>query len=283
MWTTERKPDSWRDTVIIQSYKGKKDRKDLDNVRNLHTKSEIQKVFSHIVTSEIKPIITDNLTEYQIGAIPGHKPEEHLFTLKSVLALKEKNGEAIGIEFLDLSKYFDKENLVDVLAELKKANVDDKHYNLVYELNKDTRVTVRTAVGDSESVETAETVAQGSIEAGIISSNSLSKGVDEFFASSSCDSFYGSLRLLPQSYQDDLFRFCNSPLDAQLGNLRFENLADSKLLQYNHSKSSIITVGNKKERAKLTNEFKENPPLLFGRKMKIENQGSFLGEEIGVL
>ena len=74
---------------------------------------------------------------------------------------------------------------MDVLTELKKAKIDNKLYRLIYELNKDARVTVRTAVGNSKEIETTETVVQGSIKVGRISSNSLSKGVDDFFSSSS--------------------------------------------------------------------------------------------------
>ena len=40
-------------------------------------------------------------------------------------------------------------------------------------------------------------------------------------------------------------------------------------------------VGEKKAREKLRKEFEANPPLLFGRKMLIESQGTYLGEEIG--
>ena len=96
VWNKEKKPDSRRDTVIIPISKGKGSRSDMDNKRNLHTKSEFQKVFGHLVTDAIKPIVVDNLSPFQIGAIPGHRPEEHLFIMKSVLALKEKNNEAIG-------------------------------------------------------------------------------------------------------------------------------------------------------------------------------------------
>ena len=162
VWKKEKKPDIWRDTIIIQSYKGKKDRKDLDNIRNLHTKPDVQKFFGHLVTDAIKPVVVENLSEFQIGAIPGHRSDEHLFTLKSVLALKEKNNESVAVELLDLSKYFDKEVLVDTLDELHKSKVTNKLYNLVYELNKDTRVTVRTAVGDTDKIDVNETVAQGS-------------------------------------------------------------------------------------------------------------------------
>ena len=56
----------------------------------------------------MKPMIVENMSEYQIGAIPGHRPEEHLYTLKSFVALAEKNNVAVAINLLDLVKYFDK-------------------------------------------------------------------------------------------------------------------------------------------------------------------------------
>ena len=107
-------------------------------------------MFGHLVTEAIKPIIVENLSEFQIGAIPGHRSDEHIFTLKSVLALKEKNNESIVAELLDLSKYFDKESLIDVLGELYKSNDTRKLYKLVHELNNNTRVIVKTAVGETE-------------------------------------------------------------------------------------------------------------------------------------
>ena len=183
----------------------------------------IQKVFSHMVTNAIKPIVVKNISLYQIGAIPGHRSEEHLFSLKSVAALAEKNGVAIAVNLLDLSKFFDKKNLLDTMDELYKAKIKGKLYKLLYEMNKDTRITVRTAVGDSDQRETGEGLAQGTSEAGIASSVSLSKGVDEFFESSENELTYGTVTLLPQIFQDDLSHLCLDPLSAQLGLDRFEN------------------------------------------------------------
>ena len=60
------------------------------------------KVFSHLVTSEIKPIIVKNMPSVQIGAVPGHRAQEYLFTPKSFLAMKEKEKVAIGLTLLDL-------------------------------------------------------------------------------------------------------------------------------------------------------------------------------------
>ena len=57
VWKTEKTPEAWRETLIVQAWKGKGDKADLSNIRHLHLKQDIQKVFSHMVTNLIKPII----------------------------------------------------------------------------------------------------------------------------------------------------------------------------------------------------------------------------------
>ena len=147
-------------------------------------------------------------------------------------------------------------------------------------MNKSTKIKVRTAVGESKEINAFENLAQGSIDSAIVSSNNLSKGVDDFFSTSDSEFYYVSLKLLPQIYQDDLFRVLQDPLSAQLGNDRFENLAHSKQLKYNLKKSLIIILGSKKARSTLEEDFMNNPPMLYGKKMQIKKQGTYLGEEI---
>ena len=101
VWKVEKIPSSWRETVIIQIPKGNAEKHDLDFKRNIHTKDQIPKAFSHIVMTAMKPIIQENISKFQIGAIPGHRSEEHLFTLKSIAALAEKNDVAIAANLLD--------------------------------------------------------------------------------------------------------------------------------------------------------------------------------------
>ena len=103
-----------------------------------------------MVTTAAKPMIVDQMSPFQIGAVPGHRSQEHLFSLKSVVAMFEDNNEALAIQLFDLVKFFDSESLVDGIGELYRSNVKGKPYKLLYELNKDTRITVRTPVGDSE-------------------------------------------------------------------------------------------------------------------------------------
>ena len=150
IWDRERKPDSWRNTVIIQLYKGRGPRENLDFQRNIHTKLDVPKFFGHIVATAAKPNLNSHMSPYQIGTKPGHRAQEHLFVIKSVIGLAEHHGRAIALQLWDLSKYFDRESLVDGLNELYRNNVRGKVYKLLYEMNKDTRISVRTPVGDTE-------------------------------------------------------------------------------------------------------------------------------------
>ena len=88
VWRTEKCPEEWDKTKIIQIFKAGLV-EDLDNYRNIHIKSEAGKMFSHLVVSKIKERITNNMSEFQV-AKPGHRPQENLFVLKSIMALHEK-------------------------------------------------------------------------------------------------------------------------------------------------------------------------------------------------
>ena len=91
------------------------------------------------------------MSKYQIGTKPNHRAQEHLFLLKSVIALYDYLGKALILQLWDISKYFDRESLTDGLNELYKNKIRGKLYKLLYELNKDTRIRVRTRAGTFKS------------------------------------------------------------------------------------------------------------------------------------
>ena len=73
--------------------------------------------------------------------------------------------------------FFDRESLADGLNELYKNNVRGKLCILL--LNKDTRISVRTAVGNTEQRETGEGWGQGTIEGAICIAVNLDNGVQD--------------------------------------------------------------------------------------------------------
>ena len=126
----------------------------------------------------MKPDIKDALSIYQIGGVSGHRPQEFLFVVMSVLQLYMMLGMAVIISCWDIKKYFDKEVLRDGMDALYKAKVNRKLYKLWFNLNEKTRIQVQTAVGLTEEKDTGETLGQGSLGGAIVSSVNLSQSFE---------------------------------------------------------------------------------------------------------
>ena len=87
VWRTEALPDRWERSTLVQLYKGSGSRNILDNMRHIHMKDEVPKFFGDLVVSASKEEMIANMTKYQIGTKPGHRAQENLFVLKSVIRL----------------------------------------------------------------------------------------------------------------------------------------------------------------------------------------------------
>ena len=100
--------------------------------------------------------------------------------------------------------------------------VHGKLYQLLYSMNKNTRITVQTPVGQTEETDTGKTVGQGTLEGAIISALSLDIGVDDHFSGSEYEVCYAGLRLQPLLFQDDVSRLADNPSSLQAGNDKME-------------------------------------------------------------
>ena len=104
VWEKERIPENWRKTTIIQLYKGKGDQSDLNNIRNIHLKDYVPKVFGHLLMNEVKVKIMENMSKFQLGAKAGHRAQEHIYVLKSIIAFKLMYNEGIILNLYYISK-----------------------------------------------------------------------------------------------------------------------------------------------------------------------------------
>ena len=237
VWECERRPIQWENTVAHQLYKGENLRAKLSSYRFIHTKEENPKAFEHIVVSKVKPKVVSGCTKFQIGAIPKHQCQEHLFTLKSVMSWYETLNLPILVQLFDISKFFDKENLKDGMNALYNCGINGKLYRLIFELNRKTALKVKTGVGMSKSAELGENITQGSIGGALFSTASLDYTVNNHFETSQHEISYSNIRLQPLIFQDDIARLTSSVVDAQAGNRMIEAVMESKLLDLNTDKS----------------------------------------------
>ena len=121
VWKTEKLPVIWEKSTLIQLYKSKGSRSDLDNMRHIHIKLEDPKFFGHLVVSATKDKLISAMTKFQIASKPGHRTQEHLFVIKSLISLYIACDMAIILSMWDLSKFFDRESLIDCMKELYRS------------------------------------------------------------------------------------------------------------------------------------------------------------------
>ena len=207
-----------------------------------------------MIVANSKHYIIGNASKYQIGGIAGHRPQEHLFVIKSVISLVQMMGKGLIMEFFDITKYFDKENLRDAMNNLYRAGVVGKNYRMWYQLNKNSKIRVKIpGIGLSDEKNTGELIAQGTIGGALVSGYNLDKDVFEYFEDSPDELYYGGVRIQPLCYQDDLLKVSGSVEGIRFGNKRIESVMKSKQLEIHPKKTCYVVVGNKPNMERIRN------------------------------
>ena len=115
--------------------------------RFLHMKEILARTVDSLVVRQMKQKLISNLSKYQVGSLPGHSIDEHLLTIKTVLARLEETGNGFLFLVMDIISFFDKEDMYDCLETLESLDVNKKAIRMWYLLNKNTRIKVKTALG----------------------------------------------------------------------------------------------------------------------------------------
>ena len=145
------------------------------------------------------------------------------------------------------------------MNEIYKNEVRGKLYRLLYMMNQNTRIRVKTPVGITDAADTGEGLGQGTVEGALASTINLDNGVQDFFARNDGTVnddviYYLGLRLGPYLFQDDVARLTLDPASAQRGNDRMESVAETKLLNFNLEKSCFTIFGRKQRLQEMEKE-----------------------------
>ena len=176
------------------------------------------------------------------------------------------------------------------MAELYKCSIKGKLYKLLYKLNENTRIRVRTPVGLTDAEDTGENLGQGTLIGAVASAVNLDKGMEEYFEGEDNDKeiddserkqeekvYYAETKLSPFLFQDDIMNMSKSVQAAQSAIVKIENLLESKLLDFNVSKCSVIIVGEKRARVRAQQQADSTPLLLGGTNLKQVEAERYLG------
>ena len=107
----EKYPESFKKTTLHMIFKGGRGRKEkLSDSRFIHSKNWFPRTAKACLVEEgMKRQLIDGSSIYQIGGQPGHRSEEHVFSLKLIIAKYRSQGKLVIIQTSDIAKFFEKE------------------------------------------------------------------------------------------------------------------------------------------------------------------------------
>ena len=123
---------------------------------------------------------------------------------------------------------------------------------------------VKTAGGLSETAVVGDCIGQGTAAGGaIVSAANLDQGIKQYFDGSQDEMFYGSVKLQPVAYQDDLGHANKDVLQAQVGNRKLACMLQDKGLHAHEDKTCFNVFGSKVFKEKVRKDLDQSP-LMFG-------------------
>ena len=262
-------PDKFRETTLHQIWKRKPGtrKEDLESNRYIHCKEWLAKTVEAMVVKAMEPELREATNRFQIGGVSGHRPQEHIFCVKSVIHKYVQEKKMIILICYDISAFFDKEVLGDLLDELNCIGVDPRAQRLFYQLNKNTKVRVRTGAGDSDWGEVGDIIGQGSSSAAKVSALNLSRKLDRVFEGNTELATYGAVKQHPYSFQDDVLTQVESVEGLRAANVKMTEVRDLMQTKLNKSKSGYILMGPEAQVNDARQRIKREPIMCNGFQM----------------
>ena len=283
MMKYEEFPKAFKNTTLHQIFKGGKGKREtLSDNRFIHSKSWFPRLAEALVVQGgMKGPLVEGSSEYQIGGQPGHRPEELMFVIKSVIAKQRAEGKAIILQCWDISKFFDKEMIEDAVLTCLKRKVNPKVVRLWHKLNDNTKIRVQTGSGLSQYKEVGAVVGQGTIGGALVSQAVLDEGVGtEFTPGNKEELTYGEVAMGPCMFQDDLIHGTNGVKEARIASAKVNKVMKKLNLNINENKSICILMGPNKKKKEIEETLTLNPIKCGKSEIKLKDTVKWLGQQM---
>ena len=237
MFKMEEFPKDFLNTTLHMIFKSgvKRRREVLSDNRWIHCKDFFARGAECLIVEDgLKIPLIEGSTIYQIGGQPGHRSEELVFVLKSIIAKYKLFGDLLVLQLYDLAQYFDKEMIEDAVLTCLTRKVDPKAIRLWYKMNEKTQIRAKTGSGMSNVAEVGAILGQGTSSGAIISQAVLDEAVKEQFSPGEIGQpSYGAVQMAPMMFQDDLENSSTNLIEARRANRKIDFLLNLRALKLN--------------------------------------------------
>jgi len=176
-------PRDWNKGIIVPIFK-KGNKNDLNNYRGITLTSCVSKIFNRIIANYISNFVEENniLSEIQGGFRKDHRCEDHVFSLKSIAAMRHAENKETYMAFLDFRKAFDTVWRDGLLSVAWNLGIRGKFWSILNSLYQNVQCNVKFGDIVTDFFDVEEGVKQGCVLSPILFClyiNELSKMLDE--------------------------------------------------------------------------------------------------------
>ena len=266
---TKEIPNQWNSVQITTIYKNKGSKKELVNYRGIFLTIVVAKIFENILKERMKDeLMTVNL--HQAGSRPNRSAADNLFLLRGCIDHQKYKGKPIYITAYDFQQAFDSLWLQDCIIAVSRLGVKNDLLKLLYNLNKEATITVKTPYGMTESFTVEDIVEQGTVLGPVLCSVStgeycgINKGVS-----------VGTAQISSLLFVDDVIDMSTNCPDAEECHENAVVFSKKKKLPFAQTKCKSMVVNKRKN---------DQTPNLYIENHKVKDVGTivYLGDVFNI-
>ena len=155
-------PDSWIRVIIVTLYKNKGSRKKLKNHRGIFLTDILAKVMEKLIKSRAQNSLR-NVNKFQYGATEGRSPADCTFIIRSLIDHALYLRKSLFLNLYDYSTCFDSLWLEDTMLALWDIGIRNELFPLIYKMNENTLISIRSPYGMSPKFSCPNIVKQGAV------------------------------------------------------------------------------------------------------------------------
>jgi hypothetical protein len=238
-------PNEWNEGIIIPIFK-KGDCKDLDNYRGITLTSCVSKVYNRIIAQSVSKFVEDNniLTEVQGSFRKDRRCEDHIFTLNSIMAIRQAEGKQTFMAFLDFKKAFDTIWRDGLFKAVRSIGIEGSFLNILMNMYTNVRSKVHFQDIKTDFFSVDEGVKQGCVLSPIIFCIYINELAKMIKTKNHGVSIFGT-KIGCLFWADDVVLIGDSDNDLnQLLNTASEFSTKWKL-SFNYDKSNVLITGQR--------------------------------------
>ena len=233
---------------IVSIYKGKGSKMVLENDRGIFIVNICRSIIMRMVYNDKYGIVDKNMSDSNVGARKSKNIRNHIFVLNGVIneAVNSKNL-GVDIEILDYKQCFDSMWLEESINDLWEAGIDDDNLALIYKMNEEVNVKVKTPFGFTKEENVQRIIMQGETFGPLSCSVQVDSFGKECLAKNKHLYLYkGEVGVPPLAMVDDLVCISECGIKSVLMNAFINAKTNAKKLQFGVSKCHKMHIGQKR-------------------------------------